>query len=477
MLFNSVQFVLFFPVVTAGCFILPEKFKNIWLLLAGYYFYMCASPAFLPVLLGATLVTFASSCALYSKTGKARKAILSLGIIANLGALFFFKYFAFACSVIGVSPPFKLLLPVGISFYLFQATGYLIDVYQGSIAPERRLLRLSLFLSFFPCLLSGPILRADKMLPQFDEKHLFDYERVRYGLLRMLFGFFMKLVIVARLEIVTVRILDHYEDVSGYALLLGMILYALQIYCDFAGYSELALGAAKVMGFSLPENFRQPFFAQRSAELWRRWHMTLMRWFTDYLYIPLGGSRKGQLRKYLNILIVFAVSGLWHGASWTFVVWGLLCGCFMVLGELSEPLRAEICGLLPLHNRLTGFLHCALRILITFSLFVFALVFFRAPSLAAAGGILTKMLFGLHLSDLTALSPFSLGLGHVNLLILVFALLILFLLDLINETKGDKAAFILKKKAPLRWGFYYITVILILFSTQIGAADFIYFRF
>ncbi|MCR4907694.1 MAG: MBOAT family protein [Lachnospiraceae bacterium] len=477
MLFNSVQFVLFFPVVTAGFFIFPKKFKNIWLLLAGYYFYVCASPAFLPVLIGATLVTWAVCLVMHGRKGKGRTAILCLGITANIGALFFFKYFAFACSIIGVSPPFRLLLPVGISFYLFQATGYLIDVYRGSLAPEKRLLRLALFLSFFPCLLSGPITRAGEMLPQFEEEHRFDYERIRYGLLRMLFGYFMKLVIVARLDLVTTRIFDHYGDVNGYGLALGMVLYAFQIYCDFAGYSELALGAAKVMGFSLPENFRQPFFAEKSSELWRRWHMTLMKWFTDYLYIPLGGSRKGRARKYINILIVFAISGLWHGASWTFVIWGLLSGLFMVLGELSAPLRSSLLSSIPVHNRFTGVLHRFFRTLITFSLFVFALVFFRAPSLKAAGEILGKIFFGFRLSDVFALSPFSLGLGKVNLFLLLFALLILFAADLINELRGDKISWLMEKKAPIRWGFYYTAVVMILFSTQIGAASFIYFRF
>ncbi len=478
MLFNSIRFVLFFPIVTAVYYILPKNLKNIWLLLAGYYFYLCASPAYLPILVCSTLVTYAAGRALPGRETTQRKWILFFGVSCNLCTLFFFKYFSFACSVIGVASPFRILLPVGISFYLFQAIGYLVDVYRGTIPAERRFLPLALFISFFPCLLSGPITRAGDMIPQFDSDHIFDYDRIRHGLLRMLSGYFMKLVIAARLEIVTTGIIDYYQDVTPWALALGIVLYAFQIYCDFASYSELAIGAAEVMGFTLPENFRQPFFALRTAELWRRWHISLMKWFTDYLYIPLGGSKKGRIRKYLNILIVFALSGLWHGASWTYVCWGVLCGVFMVIGEILAPLRTGLISLIPVHNRLTQKLHHLLQIFLTFGLFCTALIFFRAPSLSAAAGMLHRIFLEFRPSDILTLSPFSLGLGTFNFGILVFALIILLLTDLIKEYRGgDAAAWLLHKSTPCRWAFYYTAVILILFSTQIGAANFIYFQF
>ena len=479
MIFNSVAFAIFFPIVTLAYFKMPLKLKNIWLVVISYFYYMCQEPKYALLLLGSTVVTYTAGLFIdkYRGNSLAKKLTVFLSIAINLGLLIFFKYYGFVCETIGVKSSLNIILPVGISFYCFQVIGYTIDVYRGDVEAEHSFTDYALFVSFFPQLLAGPIGRAPKLLPQFKEVHEFDYDRVRHGLFRMLWGYFMKLVISTRLAIVVDLIYGNYADCTGYQLLLGTAFYAFQIYCDFASYSIIAIGAAEVLGINLTENFKQPFFATSCRDLWRRWHISLNSWFTSYLYFPLGGSRAGRLRKYFNILVVFAASGLWHGAAWTYVIWGLMSGAFQVMGEILLPLREKIFALMPQENRAFRKLHHAYQIAATFMIFCAALVFFKSSSIDSAIIISKKIFFEFDIRSIATTSLFSLGLGTLNFIILIFSLLILLAYDILNERSGDAAKVIISKNIMLRWCVYYLLTIMILMSANIGAAQFIYFKF
>lgn len=490
MLFNSMQFVLFFPAAVLVYFLIPYRYRNYWLLAMSYFYYMCWRPEYAMLLLASTVVTYAGGLLMgrklnnTSKNNRHKKAIVIVSVLLNLGLLGFFKYFDFIfdavsdlAGVLGITvvhPQIDILLPVGISFYIFQALSYTMDVYRGEVEPERDFFKYALFVSFFPQLVAGPIERSKNLLKQFDEKHDFDYDRVRSGLLRMLWGFFLKLVLEVRLATVADLIYGNYKECTGYQLLLGTVIFAFQIYCDFAGYSEIAIGAAKVMGFSLMENFRQPFLSASCKELWNRWHISLNTWFRDYLYFPLGGSRKGKFRRYVNLMIVFAVSGLWHGADWTFVIWGALSGLFQILGDLLAPARKALGSLV--HLKEGSRIHRVLCVVCTFMLFCVSLVFFRATCLDEALVIMTKIFTGFNFASILATSPFSLGLGVYHLLILALGLIILFAVDLYRNG-GKTLDDLFGNNRLLRWGMYYLLVTLILLSANFGAQEFIYFRF
>lgn len=317
MLFNSYHFLVFFPIVVLVYFVMPKRIRYIWLLVTSYYFYMGWNAKYALLLLTSTVITYISGLLLSSVKAEWRhadfwkKGIVAVSFLSNLSILFFFKYFDFAVENINavlaafqielLTPQFDVLLPVGISFYTFQALSYTMDVYRGEIYAEKNLLKYALFVSFFPQLVAGPIERSKNLLKQINEEHRFSYERMCEGLMLMLWGYFMKLVIADRIAI----FVDHAYGTEilydGKYLLIASILFAFQIYCDFAGYSTIAVGAAKVMGFELMENFNCPYYAESVAEFWRRWHISLSTWFRDYLYIPLGGNRKGTVRKYRHL--------------------------------------------------------------------------------------------------------------------------------------------------------------------------------
>ena len=313
-----------------------------WLLAASYYFYMCWNAQYALLIAASTLVTYLCALALGRMEAKAgRRAVLALGLAINLGILCFFKYFGFFTDTIariaarlGVRmaiPAFDVLLPVGISFYTFQALGYMIDVYRGKLPPERSLMRYALFVSFFPQLVAGPIERSENLLRQVNEDHPLNEKAVRDGLLVMLLGFFEKLVIADRASLYVDAVYGNWQQASGLQILLATVAFAFQIYGDFGGYSHIAIGAAKVLGYDLMENFRQPYFAVSVRDFWRRWHISLSTWFREYVYIPLGGNRKGKGRQLLNIAIVWLLTGLWHGASWNFVLWGVYYAALLLL--------------------------------------------------------------------------------------------------------------------------------------------------
>lgn len=329
MLFNSWQYLCFYPIVVLIYFILPKKVKNIWLLLASYYFYMGWNAKYIVLLFFTTVVTYIGSLIIEKYR---KKWILFLTLVLNFSVLFYFKYIQFAwnnlghiCNKLGIpfiEHKFDILLPVGISFFTFQAVGYTIDVYRKEIYAERNFFRYALFVSFFPQLVAGPIERSKNLLKQLDKTYTYSYDRMREGLLLMLWGFFLKLVIADRAAIFVDTVFADTNKYAGLYIVVATIIFAFQIYCDFYGYSVIAMGSARIIGLNLMDNFNAPYFSRSVAEFWRRWHISLSTWFRDYLYIPLGGSHKGKIRNYLNLMIVFLTSGLWHGSAWTYVTWG-----------------------------------------------------------------------------------------------------------------------------------------------------------
>ena len=497
MLFNSIDFLIFFPLVTLVYFLLPHRVRWVWLLAASYYFYMCWNAKYAILIALSTLITYLSGLLLgkaeeigEERRRSARKKLwVALSFLSNLGILFFFKYFAFflsnlsaAAELLGMTfrqPAFDVVLPVGISFYTFQALSYTMDVYRGEMKPERNLFQYALFVSFFPQLVAGPIERSPNLLLQVHEKHTFDPDRVRDGLLRMLWGMFQKIVIADRVAVLVTHVYDHYDTLPGGAVVVATVLFAVQIYCDFAGYSNLAAGAAQVMGFRLMDNFRQPYLARSVGEFWHRWHISLSTWFRDYLYIPLGGNRKGKVRRYVNLMITFLVSGLWHGASWSFVVWGGLNGGYQLVGSLLKPARDTVCRALHIHRERPFWV--VLRTAFTFCLVDFAWLFFRAPSMRTALGMIAHTVREFRLTELLRGGLLTLGLGKADLLVAVAAILVLIAADLLQEKYGSLRHYVTERSLPVRWAVYLVGVLAVLvlgiYGPGYAESQFIYFQF
>ena len=405
-----------------------------------------------------------------------KKGILAIGLLLNLSILVYFKYAGFLLSLFGGEKQLNLLLPVGISFYTFQSLTYIMDCYRKETKPEYNIFKYALFVSFFPNILSGPIERSKNLLKQFEEVHRFDAVRAKEGLMLMLWGYFLKMVIVSRLAILTDLVYDNYTDYTGVPLIIATLSYTFQIYCDFAGYSSIAIGAARIMGFRIMQNFRQPYLALSVADFWRRWHISLSSWFRDYLYIPLGGNRCSRLRKYGNIMAVFLASGIWHGANVTFVVWGALNGLYQIIGDLLKPVRKRLCELTGICRR-PIFLRF-LQTIFTFLLISVTWVFFRAPSIAEAGGILRKMFTTIQPVNFVDGTIFSLGLGTANLLFVFAALLLLFTADFLCEQKKcDISALLTHTPLLLRWAIYYLLITMILLSCNLSTQEFLYLQF
>ncbi len=500
MLFNSVGFLIFFPIVVLVFFLVPRRFQYLWLLAASYYFYMSWNPQYVLLLSLSTIATWGGGLFLSrarqqsgARAERAGKWCVAGCVALNLGLLFFFKYFAFVADNIvklfalfhtSVNPPaFDVLLPVGISFYTFQALGYLFDVSRGEVAAEKNLLRYALFLSFFPQLVAGPIERSKNLMRQMQEPHAFDFQRVKNGLLLMGWGFFQKLVIADRIAILVNAVYDDYVSYSGLQIGLATVLFAFQIYCDFGGYSDIAVGAARVMGFELTKNFKSPYYAATVSEFWRGWHISLTAWFRDYVYIPLGGSRCGKWKKCRNLLLTFAVSGLWHGAGWNFVAWGGLNGLYQAAGELTGDFRAR------LRERLRIRTDCGsyrlLQGLVTFALVDFSWLFFRADSFAAAlrmlrHGIANVGLFEFFNPD-TLLGIDTIVLSEKNFFVLLCSLVLLMAVDYMKKKKVDFKGALARQNIWFRWLVYYglIFAVLILgiYGPEYDASTFIYFQF
>lgn len=484
MLFNSIEFLIFFPIVAILYFLTPSKYKWTLLLSVSYYFYMSWKPQYIIFMLLTTIVVYLSGIKIEnSRTQKQKNIFLTMCLAINLGVLFLFKYFNFfnnsleqlaAYFNIKYSiPDFSFLLPIGISFYTFQALSYIIDVYRGNIKAEHHFGIFSLYVSFFPQIASGPITRADKLIPQFYENHRFDYKRVTDGLKIMAWGFFKKVVIADRIAILVNTVYNNPYSYYGFPLILATIAFTIQIYCDFSGYSDIAIGCAKVMGFDLMKNFEAPYFSKSISEFWRRWHISLSSWLRDYVYISLGGSRTSKIKWYRNLLLTFFVSGLWHGANWTYVVWGLLHGIYQVISKLTYKIRNRFVSTIGLDKKPK--LYGLIQIVIVFCLVSFAWIFFRANSLSDAVYIISNLFKGLSIESLNS-AIINLGLGKIDLIILFISILALFTVDFMS-LKKDVLQSLSNKPVVIRWAVYYILITSILAFGMYGYKEFIYIQF
>lgn len=478
MSFISPDYVVFFAVVVPLFFVIPQRSRWVLLLAASYLFYGYVNPWYLPLIVVVTAANYLAARVIAdSDRTSVRRGALIAAALLSLGLLFVFKYFDFfsasAAALTGAPPLLlELVLPVGISFYTFQALAYTIDVYRGQIAPERHFGIMATFVAFFPQLVAGPIERAANLLPQFRERQRFDRSEAVEGFRIILWGFFKKVVIADRLALYVNAVYNQPEQYTGLPLIVATVFFAFQIYCDFSGYSDIAVGTARVLGFRLMDNFRQPYLAQSPREFWARWHISLSTWFRDYVYIPLGGNRRGRGRMLMNLFVVFLVSGLWHGANWTFVVWGALHGLYVVVEAALAQRGVHLL-------RGGGALVRAARISGTFVLVTVAWVFFRANSISDAGYVLTHA-WTFRGDDVFA--PFASGalLGAQVEFWLAWALIGLLLL--VERSAARAGSFTPRWTAlspALRWAAYYAAGAAVLFSGLYGsgAQQFIYFQF
>lgn len=402
MLFNSAAFLVFFPLVTTAYFLLPHRFRWVLLLAASCYFYMAFIPKYILILVVTITVDYFAGLGLEKFEGRKKRWVLIASILTNVGMLAFFKYFNFAnenlaalANFIGWNYPIQslsILLPIGLSFHTFQSLSYTIEVYRGNQRAERHFGYLALYVLYYPQLVAGPIERPQNILHQLHEEHYFEYSRVTNGLKWMAWGMFKKVVVADRMVQFVNPVYSDPTSYDGPALVLATLAFAIQIYCDFSGYSDIALGSAQVMGVKLMKNFDHPYFARSISEFWRRWHISLSTWFRDYLYIPLGGNRVTQPRWAFNIFLTFLISGLWHGANWTYIIWGALHGFYFILFALTEPFWQKLSSVTKVDQ--LPRLKAGLAMLATFSLVTFAWIFFRAESLGDAQYITRHLISG-----------------------------------------------------------------------------------
>lgn len=494
MLFNSLDFLIFFPIVVLIYLIVPRKLKYVWLLIASYYFYMSWNVKYVGLLLFSTIVTYFSGILIAKAHGnRQKKLVVAVSFLANLSVLGFFKYFDFflhnlnkvlaVAHVRLIDNPFSFLLPVGISFYTFQALSYTMDVYRGKVAPEKNLLKYALFVSFFPQLVAGPIEKTENLLRQINEstrKKIVSFDKFVSGFALMLWGLFMKMVIADRISIFVDGVFRNLYMAGTVETTLAAAAFAIQIYGAFAGYSSVAVGAARIMGFELTENFNAPYFADSIGDFWHRWHISLSTWFRDYLYIPLGGNRKGKLRKYCNLLITFSISGLWHGAAWTFIFWGAIHGLYQVIGDLLRPVRKKVAELLKVKT--DAFSHKLGKILTTFVLVDFAWIFFRAESMEQIRFFFNRMFTRFNPWVLFDESLFAYGIDRREWSILVPALLILFVVDLLRyRTNRNFGDLLVRQNLWFQYAVMFLLIASILVYGEYGinfdSNQFIYFQF
>jgi alginate O-acetyltransferase complex protein AlgI len=402
MLFNSFEFLLFFPLVTITYFLLPHRFRWLLVLSASCYFYMAFVPKYIFILATTITIDYFAGLGLEKFKGRNRKWLLLASILSNIGMLAFFKYFNFAnenltllANFIGWNYPIKdleIILPIGLSFHTFQSLSYTIEVYRGKFRAERHFGYLATYVMFYPQLVAGPIERPQNILPQLHTEQEFNYQRVTDGLKWMAWGMFKKVAIADRIALFVNPVYNAPNQYSGPALLVATLAFAIQIYCDFSGYSDIALGSAQVMGIQLMKNFNHPYFSKSVSEFWQRWHISLSTWFRDYLYIPLGGNRVKKTRWAFNLFATFLVSGLWHGANWTFVIWGALHGLFVLLSNLTAEMRGRLFDKIKIN-----WVQQVAKIMpipITFILVSYAWIFFRANSLNDALYISSHLFHG-----------------------------------------------------------------------------------
>ena len=494
--FNSLHFAVFLPLVFALYWSLPHRFRWFLLLLSSYYFYMSWNAKYVFLILFTTVISYAAAILLEENPRHGRrKLILGGTLIACLGVLLLFKYGNFLLeSIAGLLSVFaipfhpvtlRLLLPVGISFYTFQTLSYVIDVYRGRIKAERHFGIYATFVSFFPQLVAGPIERSENLLPQIKAEHQFDYDQASYGMKLMTWGFFKKMVIADNLALYVDRIYNNVLQYYGFSLILATVFFTIQIYCDFSGYSDIARGAAKLMGIELMENFKSPYFSTSIREFWKRWHISLSTWFRDYVYIPLGGNRVKKWKRSLNLLTTFLLSGLWHGANWTFVIWGGVHGGAQLLEDalqirsLRETAKGNETDISqpPKHvwrNRI----FFVIRTGLVFAFVSLAWAFFRAQTLTEALHIFHHALDGIQAPVQYLLNGFhDIKMGKAKL---SFCLLLYFFpLTLYDAAslKTDVIAWVGRRRFFIRHLIYAALVLAVLFFQAIGKVEFIYFQF
>lgn len=479
MLFNSINFVIFFSVIFIIYWKLPNQkvsFQNILLLLASYFFYACWDWRFLFLLIFSTFLDYYIGIKL-SQRDAPKKFWFWLSIIINLGFLGFFKYFNFfvdsfahLMATFGLKLDtwtLNIILPIGISFYTFHGLSYIIDIYKGKIKAEKNIVDYSLFVGFFPLLVAGPIERATHLLPQIKKSRNFDYVNAVDGLKQILWGLFKKVVIADGCAEYANMVFNHSADYSGSSIALGTLLFSFQIYGDFSGYSDIALGTARLLGFDLLRNFNFPYFSRDIAEFWRRWHISLTTWFRDYLYIPLGGSRGNQWKQIRNTFIVFIISGLWHGANWTFIFWGLLNALYFIPLLLTNNNRNNLN--IVAEGKILPSLKEFSQMLITFCLVVFAWIFFRAENLSHAFECITKIFSKTFFSIPEVVDGFSII--NTSFLVLFFLAVEWFGREYQYAIQG-----FFKKNKLFRWAFYYVLIALIFLFSGMNQ-QFIYFQF
>ncbi|MDC0204632.1 MBOAT family protein [Flavobacteriales bacterium] len=484
MLFNSIEFAIFLPIVFILYWFLTNKnlkLQNFLLLSASYFFYAWWDWRFLSLIIFSSTIDYIVGLRLASTTNEKKRKILFLtSIFVNIGFLGFFKYFNFfsesfsqAFTLFG--QPFEasrlnIILPVGISFYTFQTLSYSIDVYKRKMEPTKDIIAFFSFVSFFPQLVAGPIERATNLLPQFYKKRNFNYLTAVDGLKQILWGLFKKIVIADNCAIIVNDIFLNYASYSSITLILGAIFFAFQIYGDFSGYSDIAIGTARLFGFNLIQNFAFPYFSRDIAEFWRKWHISLSTWFRDYLYIPLGGSRGSTNKKIRNIFIIFIVSGFWHGANWTFIIWGALNALYFLPLLLLKTNRnnLNVAG----EGKILPSIREAVNILLTFSLIVFAWIFFRAESITHALLFIKYLCINLYVEI-----PNISSIGELH----IFITCILILGFTIIEWMGREGQYAIEKYSSKwnrwqKWGFYYL-ILLAIFIYSKNQQEFIYFQF
>lgn len=485
MVFNSLNFWLGFPLVFGFYWVIPAKYnqiRKVFLIIVSYLLYMNWKPASALVLLGVTLVTYWGGLLLSLEFKvdslksieseklivRNRKRLAWLFVLLALLPLLVFKYYNFLNESISAGlasvglqfalPGLNWAVPVGISFFTFQAVGYMLDVYHGRVKPEKNLLDYVLFVSFFPQILSGPISKADELLPQIKETHKFDYRQGRQGLKLLLWGMFMKVVVADRLGIYVDLAFPNYQHMSGANCFMASVMYTFQIYGDFAGYSYMAIGIGKLLGFNLINNFNRPYLSISITDFWKRWHISLTRWLTQQVYIPLGGSRCSKLRNYWNILVTFLVSGIWHGANWTFIFWGLMHGVLQVIEKALGWQK---------YNGKSRFVKIV-RIMVTFLLVNFAWVFFRMPNIGDAFLFIGKIF-----SNPGHLDVLSIGTTH--LAIIAISIPILLFKDIRQEFFFNSMSFL--NHSVCRWAVYVVLFVLILGFGVLDGGQFIYVSF
>ena len=474
MLFNSLAFIAFYIIVTSLYFLLPHKYRWLLLLVASCYFYMAFVPVYILILGGTILIDYIAGIWIEKSKGRRRKNFLILSLIANIGVLCVFKYYNFINDNISLLlnnlhyqnpiPYLNIILPIGLSFHTFQAMSYTIEVYRGNTKAERHFGIYSLYVMFYPQLVAGPIERPQNILPQMHTLHKFEYDKMVSGLKLMLWGFFKKLVVADRLSIYVDSVFGHPSSHNGTTVVIASFFFAVQIYCDFSGYTDIAIGCARTMGFNLMKNFNRPYFAKSIKEFWSRWHISLSTWFRDYLYIPLGGNRVPIPRMCLNLLIVFTISGIWHGASYNFVIWGFLHGVFLITANIFDSFKKKL-----------GFsykLPSVINIGLTIILVSIAWIFFRANDVHHAfryiSDIFSKDLFSI---------PFSIHDELKKSIICILLIVVFLIIEWIGRSnKYAIEKMMLSHHKLLRWMFYNAIVISILLSYG-KKHQFIYFQF